>query len=137
MLVVQRAADIAFQAHVRKAMVDLHAHLGPRSGYKLVERRQASGIDARRWIALRRSVRAAKSPAEFQLLASVLGVSAKWLATGERDAGDSSPTRSQLHPPTGWSIFGSMEQDGQLEFSTETDDAGMPLWQRPRQEVTA
>jgi hypothetical protein len=136
--VIQRAADIAFRARVHKALLDLHAHLGAYSGQKLVERRKQSGLDARRWIALRQSTRNAESPAEFQLLASVLGVSARWLATGQRDAGDSSFTRSRLVPPPGWSIFGTLDQqEGPLEFSADTDDGGMPMWQRPLQEVNA
>jgi hypothetical protein len=36
-------------------------------------------------------------------------------------------------PPDGWFMFGSHADrpfEGPLEFSTETDDAGMPLWER-------
>ena len=35
-------------------------------------------------------------------------------------------------PPEGWFTFGShVEWDGELEFSKETDDGGMPRWERP------
>ena len=39
--------------------------------------------------------------------------------------------------PDGWFVFGSHAPypwTGTLEFSTETDDAGMPLWERPVQD---
>ena len=35
-------------------------------------------------------------------------------------------------PPDGWFTFGTLvDFDGPVEFSTETDEAGMPLWERP------
>jgi hypothetical protein len=35
-------------------------------------------------------------------------------------------------PPEGWFTFGThVDIPGPLEFSTETDEAGMPLWERP------
>ncbi|MFF2053681.1 hypothetical protein ACFVU2_18910 [Leifsonia sp. NPDC058194] len=130
--VIHSAADLAFQGRVRKAISDLKAHLGDYADQKLTERRKHSGIDARRWIALRLSTRNAHSVAEFRLLARVLGVSPRWLATGQQD--DS--TRSI--PPAGWSVIGThLDTTGPLEFSTELDDAGMPLWERPLQEVLA
>lgn len=136
--VIHAAADLAFQGRVRKAIRDLKAHLGAHADQKLVERRKQSGIEPRRWIALRLSTRNAHSPSEFQLLASVLGVSARWLATGERDAANSNPTRSLVLPPAGWSFMGThLDTTGPLEFSTELDDTGLPLWERPVQEVGA
>lgn len=34
--------------------------------------------------------------------------------------------------PIGWHQFGThVDQDVRLEFSEETDEAGMPLWERP------
>ena len=38
-------------------------------------------------------------------------------------------------PPLGWSTFGThadTKGGHDLEFSAETDDAGMPLWERRR-----
>lgn len=35
-------------------------------------------------------------------------------------------------PPTGWFSFGAhIDEPGELEFSAETDEGGMPLWERP------
>jgi hypothetical protein len=35
-------------------------------------------------------------------------------------------------PPEGWFAFGThVDTPGPLEFSDETDEAGMPLWERP------
>lgn len=132
--VIHSAADLAFRGRVRKAISNLKAHLGDYADQKLVERRKHSGIDARRWIALRLSTRNAHSAAEFRLLARVLGVSPRWLATGQQDDSTGSP----VLPPAGWSFIGThLDTTVPLEFSNELDDAGMPLWERPAQEVLA
>lgn len=47
----------------------------------------------------------------------------------------SSSSPDRLNPPEGWFTFGyhaRYEKVPPLEFSTETDDDGMPLWERPQ-----
>lgn len=35
-------------------------------------------------------------------------------------------------PPAGWAVFGTnLDHQGHIEFSSQLDDAGMPLWERP------
>lgn len=42
-----------------------------------------------------------------------------------------------LEPPEGWYPFGyHIDIQVSLEFSTEVDDAGMPLWERPMEPVS-
>lgn len=37
-----------------------------------------------------------------------------------------------IPPPPGWFSFGThIDEPGPLEFSAETDEGGMPLWERP------
>lgn len=39
-------------------------------------------------------------------------------------------------PPEGWFHFGThVDHDGPIEFSDDTDDAGMPKWERPAEPV--
>lgn len=41
-------------------------------------------------------------------------------------------------PPRGWFAFGThVDIPGPLVFSEETDEAGMPLWERPVNRVRA
>lgn len=41
-------------------------------------------------------------------------------------------------PPEGWFVFGThVDHDGPIESSDETDEAGMPKWERPVQIVVA
>lgn len=56
------------------------------------------------------------------------------LAAGFRRTVQGEP--SFRYPPDGWFTFGSHAPypwTGRLEFSTETDGGGMPLWERPIQ----
>ena len=40
--------------------------------------------------------------------------------------------------PEGWFVFGThLENPGPLEFSQESDDSGLPLWERPRTKPAA
>ena len=46
------------------------------------------------------------------------------MPTTEKDA--------RREPPEGWHVFGThVDVPVRLEFSEETDDALMPLWERP------
>ena len=52
------------------------------------------------------------------------------------DAGFRRTVQSEPTAPDGWFPFGSHAPypwTGRLEFSTETDEGGMPLWERPIQ----
>ncbi|MCY1718470.1 hypothetical protein OVA26_16160 [Microbacterium sp. SL62] len=123
--VVETAADAAYRRRARLAESAVVDGVGRET---LVRRRRDAGLDELRWVSLLSSSRTA-SPDEFQAFAAALGVSARWLAVG---------SGSMAEPPEGWSIFGThVDVAGRLEFSSTLDPSGLPLWERPTDEVAA
>jgi hypothetical protein len=59
------------------------------------------------------------------------------LNRGNPDPGVQAAIKRARTPPEGWSVFGThVDIPGPLEFSTETDEAGMPLWERLIESIT-
>ena len=132
--VVRKGVDRAFRQRIAVAI----DRFGPDVTRLLTLRREQHNVDPDRWVELCQSPLAAASSAEFQTLASVLCVEAKWLAIGSGPIVGDTMT-GWTPPPAGWFTFGThVDVPIELEFSDELyPDDGLPRWERPREAVAA
>jgi hypothetical protein len=132
--VVRESVDQAFRHRVAVAI----GRFGSDVTRLLTLRREQHDVDPDRWIDLCQSPFAAKSPAEFQTLASILCVEPRWLAIGSGPVVGKTMT-GWTPPPAGWFTFGTHVDGGvELEFSDDLHpDDGLPRYERPREAVAA